>query len=63
MDWWGKFTIQNGRRALVNPKNQPRGVVLAQMEQNVHSDVLTAKASSNTGYSQLRHLPVPETAI
>jgi len=29
MDWWEKVTVQNCGRALVKPKNQPGGVVLA----------------------------------
>ena len=29
MDWWEKVTAQNCDRALVKPKNQPGGVVLA----------------------------------
>jgi len=29
MDWWEKMIVQNGGRALVKPKNQPGGVVLA----------------------------------
>jgi len=29
MDWWEKVTVRNCGRALVKPKNQPGGVVLA----------------------------------
>jgi len=29
MDWWEKVTVQNCGRALVKPKDQPGGVVLA----------------------------------
>jgi len=29
MDWREKVTLQNGGRALVKPKNQPGGAVLA----------------------------------
>ena len=29
MDWREKVTVQNGGRALVKPKNQPGGAVLA----------------------------------
>jgi len=29
MDWQEKFIVQNRGKALVKPKNQPRGVVLA----------------------------------
>ena len=29
VDWWEKIIVQNCGRALVKPKNQPGGVVLA----------------------------------
>ena len=29
MDWRGKVTVQNYGRAIVKPKNQPGGIVLA----------------------------------
>ena len=29
MDWWEKVTVQNRGRALVKPKNQPGGAMLA----------------------------------
>jgi len=29
MDWWEKVTVQNCGRALMEPKNQPGGAVLA----------------------------------
>ena len=67
MDWWEKFTVQNCDRELVKPKNQPGGIVLAPWWlkwSTVYTvDVWAAKKNSNTGYSQSRHLPVPEAAI
>jgi len=29
MDWWEKVIVQNCGRALIKPKNQPGGAVLA----------------------------------
>ena len=49
MDWQEKVTVQNCGRALVKPKTSLDG--------------WAAQRSSNTGYSQPRHLPVPEPAI
>ena len=67
MDWREKATVQNCDRALVKPKNQPRGVVLApwwlKWSTLYTVDVWAAKTSSNAVYSQPRHLPVPEAAI
>jgi len=51
----------------VKPKNQLGGVVLdfkwLKLSKIYTVDVWAAKTSSNTGFSQPRHLPVPETAI
>ena len=67
MDWQEKVTVQSCGRALVKPKNQPEGVVLApwwlKWSALYTADVYAAKTSNNTGYSQPRHLPVPEAAI
>jgi len=67
MDWREKVTLQNCGRALVKPKNQPGGAVLAPQCLKWSTidcvDVWAAQRSSNTGYSQPRHLPVPEPAI
>ena len=35
MDWREKVTVKNCGRALVKPKNQPGGVVLAEMKHNL----------------------------
>ena len=52
MDWREKVTVQNCGRALVKPKNQPGGVVLAPQWlkwSTIYSvDVWAAKRSSNT---------------
>ena len=65
MDWREKVTVQNCGRALVKPKNQPRGAVLARqcMPEMKHNQQCGRLGSSNTGYMQPRHLPVPEPAI
>jgi len=64
MDWREKVTVQNCGRALVKPKNQGcAGSLMAEMKHGLSVDVWAAKRSSNTGYSQPRHLPVPEAAI
>jgi len=67
MDWWEKVTVQNCGRALVKSKNQPGRVVLAPWRlkwSTIYTvDIWATKTSSNTGYSQPRHLPVPEATI
>ena len=70
MDWRGKVTIQNCAGALVKPKNQPEGVgsgsLMAEMKHNLLCGCCScwaAKRSSDTEYSQSRHLPVPKAAI
>jgi len=67
MDWWEKVIVQNCGRALVKPKNQPGGVVLAPKclkQSTIYCvDVWTAKRSSNTEYNQPRHLQMPEATI
>jgi len=70
MDWQEKLTVKNCGRALVKPKNQPGGIMLAPRWLKLSTtytvdvwDIWTAKTSSNTGYSQLRDLPVPKAAI
>ena len=62
MDWREKVIVQNYGRALVKSKN---GVVLAPwwLKWSTIYTVDLCKTSSNTGYSQPRHLPVPEAAI
>jgi len=39
------------------------GSLMAEMKHNLQCGRWAAKRSSNTGYSQPRHLPVPEAAI
>jgi len=55
MDWQEKVKVQNCGRALVKPKNQPGGVVLApwwlKWSTLYTVDIWTAKTSSNTGYN------------
>ena len=67
MDWREKVAVQNCGRALVKPKNQPGGAVLAPQCLKWSTinivDVWAAQRSSNTGYSQPRHLHVPEPTI
>jgi len=48
-----------------NPKTSLEGLcwLWNEVKSTVHVNVWTTKASSNTGYCQPRHLPVPEAAI
>ena len=39
------------------------GSLMAEMKQNQHCDIWTAKTSSNIGYCQPRHFSVPKTTI
>ena len=61
MDWRENITVQNCGRALVKPKNQPGGTVLAPQclkWSTINSvDVWAAQRSSNTGYSQCLNPP------